>query len=197
MAADWTTIRANLATWAKNVTGLESHQVVWRDTADDNAWRGRAGVILDITAIQTIGTDEIIYGNAANPQAGAELDVTVCGQRTMTLGVRVEVQDQRAGYDAITYTELLRTSLRLPSTYALFSAAGVGFASVLAETDLESIYQGRRHSAAQLDILLNSYGVMTDSPDTYIETVEYETEMLGPDGNPVPHQVSGSLDLVP
>lgn len=196
MAANWTTIRANLESWVTGVTGLAATQVHWRDTKEASGWKPSGiRILLDITSVQTIGTDEIRYTDAAVPAAGAELDVTVSGPRTMVLEVRIDVLDQRAGYDAITYAENLRNSLRAPSTYALFSAADLGFARVLAETDLDRPFQGRRLSSLQMDILLNSYGTYSDTADTYIGSMEYETDFRGADGNPVAHQLSGTAPL--
>ena len=196
---NWTTIRANLTAWAQSNygSGLSSDCVVWRDTKYASSYRGKGRIVLDITSPVTLGTDEVVYADAAAPVAGGELDVTVKGSRTMVLEVLAEVQDQRAGFDAMAYMERLRTSLRLPSTTVLFKAAGLGFARVLSDLDLESVYQGRRGSAVQMDVLLNARAELNDTAATYIETVEYETEFLGADGLPIAHQLDGDLDLTP
>lgn len=196
-ALDWSTARTNLIAWAGADYGLGTIDAVWRDTAADSAWFGRVRAVLDLVSLNTIGTDEVTYTNAAAPVAGGELDVTVTGQRTITLEVRIEAQDQRAGYDAIAFMEKLRSSFRLPSVNSSLSEAGLSFNSILAEFERDDIYQQRRHSFVQMDVLMNAASELADSAETYIETFDYETEFLGPDGLPIAHQLSGNLDLIP
>lgn len=198
-ALDWTTARTNLLAWAGADYGAGTLPAVWRDTQGDSSYAGRRRVVLDLVSLVTMGKDEVRYTNAAAPVAGGELDVTVTGQRTITLEVLVEALDQRAELDAIAYMSLLRTSFQMPSVVASFKECGLAFNAILSERELrqEAIYQRRRYSAVQMDVLLNASVELADAADTYIETMRYETEFLGPDGLPIAHQLSGDLDLIP
>lgn len=198
-ALSWSTARTNLLAWAGADYGNGTLPAVWRDTAADNAYAGRVRAVLDLVGLATIGKDEVRYANVTPPVAGSELSVTVTGQRTITLEVRIEAQDQRAGYDAIAYMSLLRTSFQRPSVVASMKAAGLAFNSILSEVELrgESVYQQRIHSAVQMDVMMNASVELADSAATYIEFLGYETEFLGPDGLPTSHQLTGTLDLIP
>lgn len=198
-ALSWSTARTNLLAWAGADYGAGALPAVWRDTQGDSSYAGRRRVVLDLVSLVTMGKDEVRYANVSNPPAGGELSVTVTGQRTITLEVSVESQDQRAGLDSIAFMSLLRTSFQRPTVVASFKACGLAFNAILSERELrqEAIYQRRRYSAVQMDVLLNASVEMADAAATYIETMRYETEFLGPDGLPIAHQLSGDLDLIP
>ena len=193
---NWSNLRTGLSSWVTSVTGIPA---VWLHTSDFNKWTGKARVVLSISSPVSVGLrDEISYTEDTGlPDPGEELLVSVVGRRMYTVSFLVEIFDQRADYDALHYTEILRIAFWSEGFNSAIFPLGLAPCSVLMEQRLDADYERRVFSAAQLDVCCNAIASFTDAPNTYIEFVEAESDFLDPNGDPLPEQFVGTIDIVP
>lgn len=188
--SDWSLIRTTLSTWATAVTGLPCY---WKRRPRP-AYFGDSHIILDIIGRRTVGNDEVLTEYDDTAAAGSEIRRYQAGARQFTLTIRVNCQRTSDDVDALHYTSLIRDSVCLPeTTEAAWKAAGVAFAMVLSEVEIDLVADDREQSIAQIDLLVNSTAIAEDVPTGYIELLD-DFELYDPD-NPVPPLWTGDVEV--
>jgi hypothetical protein len=103
------------------------------------------------------------------------LDVEVCGQRVLTLSVRVECDNNAV--TAFPFAENIRAGLKRASVLSSMQDLGLSIARIGAARDLSFTGKDARTvSVAQFDLALNGASNITDTAVTTIETVELSRE---------------------
>ena len=176
--ADWATIEAALSGWVESITGLRAF---WRGRPFSAPWTDGFAV-LSISGRRHLGNDEIVYEYDSTADPGEEIIVTQEGQRQFTLSIMFRLQTQATGNDAKVYSQMIRDSVALPTRSRLvFEAAGIDFAYVISETDIEALIDGREMSITQIDLRFNYAAQTADTPTGYIATLE-DFELQSPAG---------------
>lgn len=189
--ADWSVIRSALEGWVEERTGLPAY---WAKRP--RGWPSQDGgyAILSISARQTVGNDMINSTYNSGADAGEEIEVAQEGSRTFVFGVQIRTFRQSDDVDALHYTSILRDSTSLPTlSTALFEAAGIDFASIVGEADIDSRLDGREVSVAQLDMLFNTTASVSDTATGYINTIN-DLEFFDVD-NPSPPLWTGDIEV--
>ncbi len=111
---------------------------------------------LSVELLEPIGSDE--YRSVFNPTGGTggsgAIEVKVCGQRTLQLGVRVDAAGANSvpSYDVL---ELMRVRLRRRSILQRLRDNGLSLGKLGKVNDLNISYDNRSIYAAQMSVTLN------------------------------------------
>lgn len=154
----------------------------WTDFSDPTTidYVSQAKLTFKFTSFAGIGVDELRMtydadlepaGDTYTPPAGG-FDPLVCGQRSLTVSVRVECYDQSPDATALPYAENVRAGLRLPSVLESLQVLGLAIARIGPVRDLSHTGKDDRSvSVAQFDLFLNASSNIHDATVTTIETV--------------------------
>jgi hypothetical protein len=180
---DLAAIRTAIETWIGAT--CPSLTLFWH--ARPRTW-AEEHAILRIAAPTTKGRDSLTYVYNAPPTD--TVTPTAAGNREITVEVKVVSYDATDTEDALSYTQALVDSLRLPSNLATFEAAGLGYKEILNQIDLSEIADKRELSMAQIDVRFHADALVTGTQTGYVEQWGVESDTLDlPDGNPAPNQI--------
>lgn len=147
--------------------------------------------LLNMSAMNQIGEDEVRYEEVVGAPTGKEICVTICGIRQFTWSMQVESDSFAPGKAAWYYLETARTKLRSARFCALMEAVGVSRVSTGAVQKLDYTRDGRWVSRALLDVVFQGVVAIKDCPVTYIESAKVSSDVLRPDGT----EAAASLDF--
>lgn len=179
MSKDWQTLQRAVQAWVVEGSGLPGARVIWTDQKGIQpakpyitlAWIGEAGV----------GSDEQITRNASSPQAGAEIENVVRGNRVETLSVQVyltsgDAQGARAG---IAILGDVRSQRFVEETAEALREAGVGVANMAGiRTVGITVDSVDIEPRAVMEVSCN-IGSELVRTGTYIQTAEITNETTG------------------
>lgn len=178
--ADWSLIRSTLAAWVTAQTGLTCY---WRRQPRSSAWGDQGYVLLDITALKTVGFDSLDTTYSAAGEPLACLTYSQEGFREFTFPVQVRRYRTADDVDAIDSVSRLRDSVRFPSVSRAFGLADLGFNTILADVDIETKLDGREMSVRQIDFRFNTTATASDAPLGKIASA-IAAEFQTPEGAP-------------
>lgn len=183
--------RAALAEWIEARTDLPVHV-----ERRPRGWPSQDGgyVILALRERSNVGVDMITSSYDDSAPDGEEIEVAQEGARTLTARIQVRTFRQSDGRDAAHYAAILRNSACLPQlSRSVFGPAGIEYAAVIGEVDVDAELDGRDVSVAQLDLLFNATSSVSDEPTGYVEHLE-GFELYDVD-SPSPPMWEGDIDL--
>jgi hypothetical protein len=165
---DWQALHDGLRAWFSDASGIPVESVTW--AGDPVGMRKYPWAELQLQSSATESSvDEVRY-----TKQGADLAVTVVGNRRITLTCQIHSRDQRAAYRAYALLERVRGRLYFPATATGFRQLGVGVRESAALVDLGRAYDNRDESVASLDVLLNWVSIESDT-DNPVGTIERVT----------------------
>lgn len=187
---DWAALQAAITTAVAASTGVSS--VKWEGEANSRRW-GKTPTI-DLTgpkSLRNIGQDGARSEFVVDAEApgGGTLQTGQAGNRIFTVTVRVEVPDQRPGYNASVYSSRLRTRLKRKEMIRQLSAAGLAVVSIEPTLGADYSMDGGRISATVTDVILSACEWELDDTaptDEWIETVQVHSDKLTADGSDTP-----------
>jgi hypothetical protein len=187
---DYTNIKPALAAWVASVTSLRA---IWLGTKEMATWKGNH-IMLDVTSDRSLGYSVL---SEYDSQAASGSEITQYVEEHFSFNFEMQARTFRAtpGYDAAYYTNLLRNSLKLKASRITWRTAKISFARVLNSTFFSTPHDGRERSYATLEVAVNAFDRTSNPADTYIATAATESEILGPDGNPLDHQVDTTIQV--
>ncbi len=151
-------------------------------------------VILALRERSNVGVDMITSSYDSSAPAGEEIEMAQEGARTLTARIQVRTFRQSDGVDAACHAAALRNSTCLPQlSHSIFEPAGIEYAAVIGETDVDAELDGRDVSVVQLDLLFNATSSVSDEPTGYVEHLE-GFELYDVD-SPSPPMWEGDIDL--
>lgn len=129
-AASWNTIERALQAWVVEGSGLAGDHVVWNDLK--LAQPTKPYISLAFVGERGVGSDEVITRDAASPQAGAEIEHVVRGNRVALLSITVYVTSADAVGERAARAILddVRTQRSVPDTADALGDAGIGVANI-------------------------------------------------------------------
>lgn len=189
--SDWGTFKAGLVTLIATLSGL---QVDWknqkRNFTDPTK---QARVLLHIASNATLGVDEerLTYNGAA--PLGQELTPTKCGNRIVTLRIRVESDDRNDENDADFYMSKITNRLAWSSSLAALRVLNAAYITDHPTQTFDMLEDDRMTSIAEKDFVLGFATNETDTanPGGYITQVDITSNKLkdpqGTDAKPQMH----------
>jgi len=131
------------------------------------------------------------------------LRITAIGLRMLTIEVKFIGEDNRPTQDALFYLERLGDRLVWPSSLAALRAIDMGLQTRGGFIDLSRVYSAEdRHGSIGAKEFIFIAAVSeeisnpADSPLSWIQTVDFVSDTLdNVDGNPLPHQISGTVTV--
>lgn len=117
-------------------------------------------------------SDNLTY---ANNDAGHEVALEIGGQREITISLNVFSSDKSPSGDARFHLLKLFEAANLPSSIAVFDAAGFALIERLPVVSLNDTTNGKRRSRAAFDIIVR-YAASTIERTGYIETVAISSD---------------------
>lgn len=190
----WDLIRPVLKSVVESTTGLTAAgAVAWKGSKNEGGFRPQVVANLSIGPVSGVGNDE----ERASYDAGTNTrTVTRCGQRTFTMTVRIETQDQGDASIAMVYADRLRVRMMRDSIASQLLAVGVAWADMHPTQTLEGVkVQGRTLSVAIVEVVFN--GVENDVDDTagasdWIESASIAHENLN---NEAGQPIAGAIEV--
>lgn len=180
---DYATIKPAIQAWVADVTSLN---VYWRDSKQHATQHG-SHILLDIPNDEEVGYS--ITSTYDNQAASGE-EITKYHDQWFTFVLEIQAISFRKtpGYEASYYTNLIRSKVRLTEARSTWKAATVSFARILNSRYFSTRHDGRMVSYSTLELSCNGFQKTASVPNTYIETAELTSNLLGPDGNPLDFQ---------
>ena len=165
--------------------------VYWKGTNAANSWhswdpaagRPPVRVELRLQLVQASGIDEVRQHYDSGSGMRTE---ELCGNRELTVSVRIESESQADGEDAVgQLASYLRTRLRRPTILAALQAAGLGLADILPTVTADYVDQDRDLSVSVTDLLVLAAESDKAAPTGtgWIEKVAVEFDGSEPDQN--------------
>lgn len=189
--SDWGTLKAGLVTLITSLSGL---QVSWRNQKRDfTDPTKQARVLLHIASNATLGVDEErLTFNGAAP-TGQELTATKCGNRIVTLRIRVESDDRADENDADFYLSRITNRLSWESSLAALRVLNAAYVTDHPTQSFDMREDDHMTSIAEKDFVLGFATNETDAanPGGYITQVDITSNKLkdpqGTDAKPQMH----------
>jgi len=153
----------------------------------------QAIMILKIIAVVGHGGDEWQTNQDLTQPQGQELQDVYSGNRSFTLSCRVESEIQTDTGFSYEYLERVRNALNFRFNIDALHALNLAWVDALPTQDLSQTIDDRRHSIANLDILMSRRQVYTDPHRYgYIATVDLKGTISRVPGDPDP--LTGEID---
>lgn len=171
---DWATLQPGLQALVATLTGLAVGDVTWSGAKQTFAAQPKfAKAELQAFGNRSVGTLDALTWDELT--ADGPMVQTALGVRELTLRVKVTCYDQRPGFTARNYLEMLRDRLPWDSARDSLAALSLGFQSVLSLTDLSTPADSHVASVGAIDVRLNVATTDRD-PTQYsrISTVNYD-----------------------
>lgn len=189
---DLATIEPGLLAWLSTLTGTALALCVKANAARPVVPAGAALVLIQWVSIPQVGLDaeEWEYNEAA-ATAVTELTPSLHGDRRPVLQVDVEVEDQRAGYDASAVAQRVVDRCRAPSSLTALEALNVALAGVTGVRRTDYAFNGRMTSRATLELTFNAVSHYTDTAGqtATITSVQIGATVTGSAGTALPDTV--------
>lgn len=177
---NWKVVEDTIKSVIVSITELKTAgAVAWEGQSDASTSRPSPRVDLNISGHLAYGDDEVRYEEPTT--AGQERKVTICGQRSFTLSVKIESFSQKPETSARHYMDRLRTRLWREGVCAQLRSVGLAMSDILSVVEQEFIKDNRRSSYIVMDIRV--LAVENDVDTTpgagrYISTVELSSNTL-------------------
>jgi hypothetical protein len=189
---DLATIEPGLLSWLSTLTGAASALCAKANATRPVVPAGSALVLMQWVSIPQVGLDaeQWEYNDAATT-AVTELTPSLHGNRRPVLQVDVEVEDQRAGYDASAVAQRLVDRCRAPSSLTALEALNVALAGVGAARRTDYPFNGRMVSRASVELTFNAVSHYTDTAGqtATVTSVEIGATVTGSAGTALPNNV--------
>ena len=158
---DFATIETGIAEWTQAVVSLP---VYWQGRRKPMLAKLPAYVELQIDPVAGQGVDEVRH-----TESGSDLVPTVAGLRQITVACRVRSRSQAPNKSARYYLEVLRSSLRKPTTLEHFQAYGLAIVRAEPTVNFDATFDERVESVAAFDLVL---GLAVNDADSSIGTID-------------------------
>lgn len=171
-APSWSTIEDAIATWV----ALSGATPVW--SAQPRAPRPAPPIVrMALDGVGVNGHDWIDVADAAAPTAGAEIEHTVRGMRTLVLTLQAFATVGTGALAAHALLEKVIASARLPTARDALRAAKVGIGEIGKIKRIDGVINSVTFEPrAVVEIVLHTVSELAET-GTYIETVESTGEI--------------------
>ncbi len=198
---DWSAARTGIEALIKSIIGSD-FKVVWRFNKTVKSWdSGKRAICRFHPSIRLSERDDLYYTYNEDADNGEQIEIRSGGQRKTTLSILIESHDSRGDADAFYYAELLSNKMELPSSLSQLDALGFGLVGNTNVLDLSNVGNPENSTKAGKNILslanvefeMNYAINEDDTPTTWIETLDVETQFLDEEGNLVDNNFDGDV----
>lgn len=167
---DITQIKADVLTWAKNVTGMPC---AWADDPQSMQVKLPARIELEWTTLVNVGQDWLQYAENVD----GDMVPTVVGNREFSVTVRAVSRSQAGNSTGQFFVEKLRTSLKKPSVLGHFQASEIAIVRMGPAATYKQVFDGRAEAVAAAELRLAAAIADSDIPAGRIAQVEVRSEL--------------------
>ena len=168
MSIDFATIKAEIAAFMPDLSGLPAAQIRWRDEAVGSTWVADPSVWMRLQTTTRMGTEEEFReDNGTENQT-----VTLVGQRQFGWNLRVESFEQDIASDKFAATVMDRICIRLMRSSQIWARTSFGIVHRTPTQFFSYKDSGRQVSCFVLDILCAT-------KDTDIDTSAHAGDWIG------------------
>lgn len=189
---DLATVEPGLLSWLATLTGAASALCTKANATRPVVPAGSALVLIQWVSFAQVGRDaeQWEYNDAATT-AVTELTPSLHGDRRAVLQVDVEVEDQRAGYDASMVAARIVDRCRAPSSHATLEALNVALADVGPVRRTDYPFNGRMVARASVELTFNAVGHFIDTAGqtATVTSVQIGATVTGSAGTALPDNV--------
>lgn len=157
-------------------SGVPTGDVFWSGAKEDGYFHNSPRVVISMLTLARVGRDE----KRAAFTAPSTRTVAHCGNRRMTLSVRVESDRQDPGNNAQAVASLLATRIDFRGPRALLKAANIAVTDVMQGITRDVVVQSRKLSVSVVDFVVYGAESLVDTDaGNWIETAHGEGELPG------------------
>lgn len=165
----------------------------------------RFSLLLKVTSVVGIGTDETIYENvpedSTDPDDASylgQMRATQVGQRKFTLQVQIESPEHTDAFWAMAHTERIRTALRRPRIIDALNDVDVAIIEIRQAVKASFKDGSRKVSAASMDITFGTVANDVDPiPTGWIEAITITSHLQDTDGIELPVSLQMVDEVIP
>lgn len=177
MATDWSAIEKALWDWVKAGSALADGSIIWAH--QDGPIPATPYILLAFGEMLPLGAfDEVVTSDADDPEPGADLNLTVRGQREFAVKLEAFTGDVVGTSSPRALLSVVQAALALPSIGDIFQTAGISMFERGTITYVPAIRRAAFEARAHLEVRFYCTEEISEL-STWIETVT-ATSYLGP-----------------